>query len=273
LRKLAGYPGAENLGYGFDPSYDGPETDLDGRLVFHRRLFDETAEVEPDVVICRHVIEHVARPLELLASVRRALGRSSRARVFFETPCVDWILTHRVFWDFFYEHCSLFTAASLRTAFESASFRVETVKHVFGDQYLWLEARPDDLRSPSREPGAIEELAFDYAAVESRLVASWSRKIESLGREGRVAIWGAGAKGSTFTNLVDPDAARVDSIVDLNPAKRGRYLPGTGHPIVSYTDLPARGVAHAVLMNPNYREENVRLLTGARIDVRLVEEP
>ena len=43
-------------------------------------------------------------------------------------------------WDFFYEHCSYFNAQSLQTAFEVAGFHVKRVAHVFGEQYVWLEA-------------------------------------------------------------------------------------------------------------------------------------
>jgi len=137
-------------GWGFDPSHVGPETELDGRLRFRRELYGPGCEAtHADVVVCRHVIEHVADPLALLATVRAALERSPQARVFFETPSLEWILHHRVSWDLFYEHCSLFTEQSLATAFTRAGFRTVEVSRSFGDQYLWLEARLET--DPSRE--------------------------------------------------------------------------------------------------------------------------
>ena len=141
LRKLIAYPGAGNRGFGFDPSYVGPDQDLGGRLQFRKTFYDDSCtDVRADFVVCRHVIEHVPRPLALLRSVHAALRETGHAKVFFETPCVDWILRGRVFWDFFYEHCSLFSAASLRAAFERAGFDVRRVSHIFGGQYLWIEA-------------------------------------------------------------------------------------------------------------------------------------
>src|SRR5213078_3046347 len=92
-----------------------------------------------DVVVCRHVIEHIPRPLDLLRAVRQAVAARPHARVCFETPCVEWVLRNQVVWDFFYEHCSLFSAASLATAFRAAGFEVTDVRHVFHGQYLWLE--------------------------------------------------------------------------------------------------------------------------------------
>ncbi|MHC5009541.1 MAG: methyltransferase domain-containing protein, partial [Planctomycetota bacterium] len=117
IREIVSREDTGNRGYGFDPSYVGPETDLDGRLRFEKRFYDAAAaDVRADVVVCRHVIEHVERPLDLLSAVRGALGNAEKARVYFETPCLQWILEGGVVWDLFYEHCSLFTAASLRTA-------------------------------------------------------------------------------------------------------------------------------------------------------------
>ena len=89
---------------------------------------------------------------------------------------------------------------------------------------------------------------------------------------GKVAIWGAGAKGVTFANLLDPHSKLIDCIVDLNPNKQGGFVPGTGHPIVSYQDLPKRNVATAILMNPNYREENQTLLRNAGIKLNLIDQ-
>ena len=48
-------------------------------------------------------------------------------------------------------------------------------------------------------------------------------------------------------------------------------MPGTGHPIVAPTNLPGRGVRNAVLMNPNYREENLKLLAEAGIELNLID--
>lgn len=272
LKKLVNYPGANNTGYGFDPSYVGPLTDLDGRLQFRTCYYDQCCtDIAADVVVCRHVIEHVPEPLEMLQSVRAALVSSPKARVFFETPCVEWILRHRVIWDFFYEHCSLFTAESLGFAFRGAGFAVERVEHIFCGQYLWLEACVADVDEALPMTGETIRLAMAYAADEQKLREAWLARLRDLGQTGKVALWGAGAKGATFANLVDPDCALIDCVVDLNPNKQGRFIPGTGHPIVSPIELHGRGVHNAVLMNPNYRQENLQLLAKAGIQLNLID--
>ncbi|MDP3541425.1 MAG: class I SAM-dependent methyltransferase [Elusimicrobiota bacterium] len=271
LRRLV-ETGPGNTGVGFDPSHQGPESELDGRLRFERRFYDAScANVPADAVVCRHVIEHVADPVALLRAVRGALANSPGAKVFFETPCVDWILRGGVVWDFFYEHCSLFTLASLSTAFETAGFVVEEKRHVFDGQYLWIEARPASAPAPvTKQPGDTPALAKAFSRDEPLTLARWREQAASARGAGKVAVWGAGAKGATFANLIDPRGEAVDCLIDVNPRKRGAFLAGTGHPIVAPEDAAVRGVASAVLMNPNYRAEIEAQLARLGTPLRLL---
>ncbi|MDT3699659.1 MAG: methyltransferase domain-containing protein [Thermincola sp.] len=275
LRKLVETEEAGNSGIGFDPSYVGPLTDLAGRLKFEKRYYgSDCAGIHVDVVICRHVLEHIPDPLNTLRTVRLALANSPRARIFVEVPCVEWILQNHVIWDVFYEHCSYFSADSLTTAFSSSGFKVEKINRLFGGQYLWLEATVSD-----QEPAAVinpdnsvKQLAYQYAGMVNNLKTDWETKLKQLACMGKIAIWGAGAKGVTFANLIDPSCKWFDCVVDLNPEKQGHYLPGTGHPIVNIPELKKRGIEFAVLMNPNYREEVLALLNKARLKIQLIEK-
>src|SRR5207244_6524802 len=108
--------------------------------------------------------------------------------------------------------------------------------------------------------GSVVAQAQSVARAETKLKEDWSRKIAELAAKDKVALWGAGAKGVTFANLIDGSRQLIDCVVDLNPLKQGHYVPGTGHPIVSYQDLTARGVSTAILMNANYRGDNLAFL-------------
>jgi len=265
IRRLVRYPGANVTGHGFDPTYVGPDVEYGGRLRFEKRFYDEHASSLPaDVVICRHVIEHVPEPLQLLNGVRRAVERRPNALVCFETPCLEWILRDAVFWDLFYEHCSLFTSASLTTAFELSGLEVLGVRYVFGGQYLWLEGRPaSGPRRAHKNRGDVIKLARRFSALEGRLRAQWRAPIsralgapESDGADGRrIAVWGAGAKGVTFVNLVDPDSRQIHCLVDVNPNKQQKYVPGTGHPIIAPAMIGDEGIEAVIVLNPNYVKE------------------
>ena len=272
LRALIAPDGANNTGIGFDPSYIGPDVEFDGRLRFERRFYDSSCtNVPADVVVCRHVIEHVADPVGLLQSIHAAVSEHVDARLFLETPCVDWIFGNSVVWDLFYEHCSLFTSSSLSAACVRAGFAVTSVRHVFGGQYLWLEATnawPGPITPGS---GNTADLAREFAAAYDALVAGWRERVDRLAQTESLAIWGAGAKGVTFANLVDPCAERFRCVVDINPAKQSGFVAGTGHPIVAPSDLATYGVTGVVVLNPNYLTEVELQLRAIHSSARVIE--
>ncbi len=299
LRKLLAHPRNTCDAVGFDPAYLGPAEILGGRARFVTDFYGPGTAVPADAVTCRHVIEHIPKPLDLLRTVRAGVGASGGTRVFFETPCAEWILRNRVPWDFFYEHCSLFTAGSLSLALERAGFVVTSVRHIFGGQYLWAEGetknlspQPPPLRREGEQgaesPGASaarqssapppflgegvggrgsSRLARAFAAEERERLAAWDAILAETCARGLVFAWGAGAKGVTFCNLADPHRERLAGVVDVNPAKQGKYLPGTGHPIVS--PAAVRDAAAVLVFNPNYITEVRAMIErlGARAEV------
>jgi SAM-dependent methyltransferase len=258
-------------GVGFDPSYSGPDTALDGRVRFERRFYDNTCgEVDADIIVCRHVIEHIPRPVDFLRTICKTI-RQNDARIFFETPCVEWILRNEIVWDFFYEHCSYFTAGSLAQAFARAGFRADEVSHVFGGQYLWAEGRPAGERPAESGASRIVDLARRYAEREAAIVSGLHERVVELSRRGPVAIWGAAAKGVTLANLIDPEATLLACIVDINPNKQGKFLPGSAHPIVGPGEIGIFGLRTALVTNPNYFEENSRIVRSTGLNLELVD--
>lgn len=260
-----------NVGTGFDPSYVGPDTAADGRARFVRTFYGrEHAATRAEIVVCRHVIEHVPDPVRLLREVRAAVRGAPEAVVYFETPALEWILEGTVLWDFFYEHCSYFTEASLRNAFRRAGFEPLALHRVFGGQYLWIKARPSEVGQGLEPAAASEREALErYRRQEAREMERWEAKLERLSSAGRLAVWGAGAKGVTFVNLMDRAASRVLCLIDINPAKDGHYAPGTGHPIVSPEAARSFSLSDAILMNPNYLDETRGMLESVQLALRL----
>lgn len=41
-------------------------------------------------------------------------------------------------------------------------------------------------------------------------------KLRELNDNGKVSVWGAGAKGATFVNLIDNNNGLIDSVIDIN---------------------------------------------------------
>jgi hypothetical protein len=209
-----------------------------------------------DIVVGRHVIEHVAEPAVLLRRIRLALAPNPEGRLYLETPGIEWILENVAIWDLFYEHASYFSQRSLGNALAIAGFQLRSLERVFGEQYLWATAAPAPA-SPEVQSPSEDDLAglARFAAREASEIRYWREHVEAWAAAGGVAVWGAGAKGATFLHLVDPDRARIAVVVDLHPNKQGRYVAGTGHIVSAPHGDVLRAVRSVIVMNPNYRTE------------------
>jgi SAM-dependent methyltransferase len=258
--------------FGFDPAWRGAEADGPHGSRIYSRPFEKNAvpllHGMPNVIVSRHTIEHVRDPIGFLSAIRDALDARSRIKIWIETPCVEWIFDHRAMQDFFYEHCSLFTAQSLEFALERTGFSNARVMHVFGGQYLWAEAdvsEPRSLKAP--------ELQQKYASLDAvlpKFVEKWRNEIAEASDAGPVALWGAGAKGVSFSIIVDPDCRIIDHVVDVNPRKQGRYLPGSGLPVLSPEESSRRGPGTIYVMNPNYMDEIALMVRELGLATKLV---
>jgi hypothetical protein len=270
LRRLC--EAGDNRGIGYDPSYVGP--DDDDRVTVHRELYSEgtVGDTKPDFICCRHVLEHVEQPLEFLSSLRRTLDADRDCAVYFEVPSGEYQMENGVVWDMIYAHHSTFTAPSLRGLFERAGFEAVATGTAFGDQYLWIEARPAMATVTARpqEVERIRNVVERFAAGYDALIRDWNQRIDGLASaDRRVVLWGAGAKGVSLLNALERTTG-IGRVVDVNPRKQGSYVPGSATPVVAPDALPGYGPDVVVLANPIYRDEVRSILAGLGQDADIV---
>ena len=90
----------------------------------------------------------------------------------------------------------------------------------------------------------------DFQARANLIKYELIRFLLDAKRDGkRVAAYGAAAKGNTLLNYAGIRADLVDFVVDRNPAKQNKYMPGSRIPIVSEEQLK-RERPHYVLILP-----------------------
>jgi hypothetical protein len=77
----------------------------------------------------------------------------------------------------------------------------------------------------------------------------------------KVAAYGAAAKGNTLLNYAGVRPDLLPYVVDRNPAKQGKYLPGSRIPIVDEEYLRRDRPDRVVILPWNLREEVVEQLT------------
>ncbi|MCC0637091.1 class I SAM-dependent methyltransferase [Clostridioides sp. ES-S-0001-02] len=256
---------SKGKGYGFDPSYVGETVMLDGSLLFEKKYYDDTCtDISADCVFIRHVIEHMQNPKDIMKSIKKVLVNSPNSILYIETPCVEWILKNNIMYDFFYEHCSYFNKKSLNLLLQECGFDILEINHTFKGQYLYAICKVNGENIKK----SILNIVIDYAENIRIQAERWKHYLES--EKSKIAIWGAGAKGVTFLNNIDPQHKFIDCVIDINENKQNKFIPGTGHEIVSFKDICMRGIDKIIVMNWNYEDEIKDLLDKHKIKVSLI---
>ncbi len=250
LRDLCRSAGAR--GMGFDPSR--PADEVGDEVVLRAAPFPTDGAIDADLIVSRHVFEHLPEPTVVMAAIASALRRRPSAACYVEVPDGDYMLRATALWDVIYEHCSYFTAHALGRLVTGSGLTVTRAESAFGGQYLWVEAAATGAAVPTlADRPATAASGEEFRKRVGSIVASWRALVSELASRGRVVIWGAGSKGVTFVNLMPKDA--VDAVVDLNPLKHGRFTPVTGHRVVAPHDLLQLDPTTVIVMNPIYRDE------------------
>lgn len=259
LELLVAETGAE--GVGVDPSWPADEPVERTHQIHVERAFFQERHVDRDfgLVVCRHTLEHVHDVNGFLCSLRGALRPWPGTPVVFEVPDTGRILREAAFWDVYYEHCSYFTLGSLARAFRAAGFAPQRLELTFDDQYALLAAMPGDgasnpleLEDPAAE---VVALADDFSTRIEAIRRHWQGRLAAAAeRDATVAVWGGGSKAVGFLAFLGVREG-IACVVDVNPAKHGMFVPGTGQEIVPPERLQDVAPELVIVMNPAYADE------------------
>ena len=239
---------------GFDPHGAGEGS---GNVELRSELFEPSrhlTELKPDLVISRHVLEHLINPLGYLQGMSFAATSLDMAPLaYFEVPCIDNAIKNRRTVDFYYEHSSQFTTSSFARMLSRASAEVFDIGHGYGGEVVFGFVRIGI-------PNSATELATDsrvFLAQAEIGHQTISQQLAELCRNGsRVAIWGGTGKSAAFMCRYGVDAKRFTLVVDSDPAKVGTFVPGTGQKI-EFRDWLLTHEVDVVIIPPQWRAADI----------------
>jgi novobiocin biosynthesis protein NovU/D-mycarose 3-C-methyltransferase len=226
-----------------------------------------TTEGPADLIAARHCFAHIDNIHDVVEGVSRLLAPEG---IFYIENA--WLLDTLVgvqFDQVYHEHMSYLHVAPLQRLLEAHGLRVVHVDHrpVHGGSILVYAARQgsghrvqpsvDHFLLREREllaGGALLNFADRSVALRDAIRAAVLRRVE---RGEVVDTYGATAKGNTLLNYCGLDHTVLRRSYDGTAIKQGRFLPGSGLPVVAEETLAVDPPAACLLTAWNFADEIV----------------
>ncbi len=246
---------------------------------FTRRLAADLSAAgrSADLLLGNNVLAHVPDINDFVAGMKIALKPAGVITM--EFPHLARLIEGVQFDTIYHEHYSYLSLTSVERIFTHhglAIFDVDELATHGGS--LRIYARHTGEPAPERTPRVAALLARERAAGLATIAGytGFEPRVREVKRDliafliaakrdgKRIAGYGAAAKGNTLLNYCGIRQDFVDFVVDRNPVKQGRLLPGTRIP-VRHPDAIAEARPDYVLILPwNIRDEIMETLSFIR---------
>jgi SAM-dependent methyltransferase len=230
-----------------------------------------------DLVAANNVLAHVPDINDFAAGFTALLKPDGVAT--FEFPHLLRLLRENQFDTVYHEHYSYLSLTSVQRIFAAnglAVFDVEELPTHGGSLRVFAQrsecgrrATGDAVARVLRdETAAGLATAAGYEGFQARIDKvkdDFTAFLIDARRAGRkVAAYGAAAKGNTLMNYAGTRPDLIAFVVDRNPAKQGKYMPGSRIPIVAEERLRSDRPDDIVILPWNLRDEVMQQLAYVR---------
>jgi SAM-dependent methyltransferase len=230
-----------------------------------------------DLTAANNVLAHVPDINDFVAGFARVLKPHGVST--FEFPHLVRMVEHCQFDTIYHEHFSYLSLTAVDTIFSRNGLHVFDVQELptHGGSLRVFAQRADTgvrPRTPALESLLQREISLGVASsayytgfqqradrIKDDLVSfliDWKRQGK------RIGAYGAAAKGNTLLNYAGVRSDLLPWVVDRNPAKQGRFLPGCRIPIVDEARLKQERPDAVLILPWNLRAEVVDQLAYAR---------
>ena len=230
-----------------------------------------------DLIAANNVLAHVPDINDFVAGFAIALKPTGVAT--FEFPHLLRLVADDQFDTIYHEHFSYLSLTTVARIFRSnglSVFDVEELPTHGGSLRVYAQRAVDGARRTSPRVGAVLDAEASAGVASPRFYSEFQQRAErikddfvsfllDMKRRGKsVAAYGAAAKGNTLLNFAGVRSDLVRFVVDRNPAKQGKYLPGSRIPIVDEDWLRREKPDVIVILPWNLKDEIVEQLQYVR---------
>jgi hypothetical protein len=235
---------------------------LDERVA-HRIVADRGTA---DLVVANNVLAHVPDLHGFVAALATIAGR--RGRIAIEVPYIRDLIDRMEFDTIYHEHLCYFSVTALVRLFDEHGLAVADIEHlpVHGGS-IRVTLSGIDGPSPKVDRILAEERAWGMG--DTARFKRFARDVDTARRRvtefvttaasgGPVTAYGAAAKGVVLANACGLDTELIRYVVDRNPHKQGKLLPGVRIPVEPAERLVSDQPEYCLLFVWNLADEVLR---------------
>lgn len=232
---------------------------------------------QADLIVANNVLAHVPDINDFVAGFTRLLKPKGVAT--FEFPHLLRMVRENQFDTAYHEHYSYLSLTTVERIFAAsglAVFDVEELPTHGGSLRVFAQRRDSGEHVVSSALEALRKAEEDAGVKDAVFYSGFQAKAEHLKndfvaflvearRQGlKLGAYGAAAKGNTLLNFAGVRPDLLPYVVDKNPAKQGKFMPGSRIPIVDEGYLLANKPDLLVILPWNLRGEVMAQLAYAR---------
>jgi ubiquinone/menaquinone biosynthesis C-methylase UbiE len=269
---------------GIEPTANTAKVAMDKGIESVTRFFGQQLATElaftdrkADLLLGNNVLAHVPDIIDFVAGMKIVL--KDQGVITMEFPHVYQLVENNQFDTIYHEHFSYLSFFTVKKIFESQGlemFDVEEIPTHGGSLRIFAKHAEDSSKQvlPSVQNLLDKEkaaglLSMDYYSSFSAKAFDVKLKfleflIDAKNKGKKVAGYGAAAKGNTLLNYCGVKSDLVDYVVDANPTKRDKFLPGSHIPVVDEMYLKTRKPDYVIIFPWNIREEIMNQLSYIR---------
>lgn len=221
-----------------------------------------------DLLVANNVLAHVPDINDFVSGFRILLKPGGVAT--FEFPHLMRLVDEKQFDTIYHEHYSYLSLTALLSVFKQCDmeiFDVEELSTHGGSLRLYCQSNDTGIHPISESVGALASKEKQAGLTSEAYYSGFQGRAEKVKNEfleflldakkrGKKVIgYGAAAKGNTLLNFAGVKPDLIPFVVDQNPAKQGKFLPGSRIPILDETWIEKEKPDYIVIFPWNLSNE------------------
>lgn len=220
-----------------------------------------------DVVTANNVFAHVSDIKSFTDNVKKIIKDDGVFII--EVQYLLDTITKLTFDNIYHEHLSYFSVLSLNEFFNKEGMKIFDVEHVgtHGGSIRVFVQKGGGTRPTNKSVYEFIQMEKSAGLDSMEVYGGFGRKIGEIKRklraflnkaklEGKTVVgYGAPAKATTLLNFCELGREHIKYIVEDNPLKHGKIIPGTGIPIKGKSELEIETPDYILILAWNFAEE------------------